>query len=649
MPTVREVLRKPDDRHVPLMVHAFKPGPCGIVPDTHSGSRTDTTRYPQPRTDAELARRLQHALNAPAPRPGRQAEDPEEGIGGDVRPWPTHDFLAYLRRADEVMSGGVHMMDTLLSLEASDAAFVDSLQGRHSFNEDGAVNATREEIMKQYFKTVIDGSVMGWLRRLQPRKIKFALADVQDVGAYYPPQSGNYFRSFLPDNVTLVVLPDGRKFVFPWEGKLSPLTTVTVKRESFTSLLGPLADQEWPPSHEQLRALDPLEEKGLVHLVGNLAAWANSAFHSGKSSCVVQERAYLAVYGSKGIIYTGNDITFCSLEGDGTMLCSDRFWTMVPYQVTEEMPYSLLETLVRFHLAPFAGVGEGNQLVGRPTANPKWWDDYIQGSRKDGGDPGPPSSSSSTGTSSSSFGGSGSGGGGGAPPGGVAAFSTATLRPLVFADLLDPRRFLRPPVFTYEESCRQLEGDAVRVGSGRVGEVWRARIEGWDVAIKLLSCTNKWRDESEPRFEELELEMEREVEAYVALSALQGDKIPRLLWHGPMLHGLYKAVATEYSGVALEKLMLERKTMLSVAQADACVAALDAVHAAGVFHGDVHARNIVVDDVGKVRILDFTNARFRAECNGEEWTKATQEEKRVMRTLLETAAVGEWPKRSRPF
>lgn len=86
------------------------------------------------------------------------------------------------------------------------------------------------------------------------------------------------------------------------------------------------------------------------------------------------------------------------------------------------------------------------------------------------------------------------------------------------------------------------------------------------------------------------------------------------------------ALATEYAGVALSS--LEALTAADVAGA---TRALDAVHRAGVIHGDVALRNFVRDARGRVMILDFGFGEFREDVGEERWPAKVEKELAALR------------------
>ena len=199
---------------------------------------------------------------------------------------------------------------------------------------------------------------------------------------------------------------------------------------------------------------------------------------------------------------------------------------------------------------------------------------------------------------------------------------------LSYADLYDPRRFpaedqLVPPEIQFAPHA--LPGDAEEIARGRVGSVYRKTIRGVDVVCKVLRIGER---ENEDEWREVLGEMQREHEAYNRLEALQGKVVPRFLAEGGYLGGCVQLLATEYAGASLDD--HEDVAALPIARdvATRALAALDAVHAAGVLHGDVALRNFVMREVdGAVLVLDFGFAVFREEVEEEEWVARVARER----------------------
>ncbi len=146
-------------------------------------------------------------------------------------------------------------------------------------------------------------------------------------------------------------------------------------------------------------------------------------------------------------------------------------------------------------------------------------------------------------------------------------------------------------------------------------ELYQARSENGDVALKILRSTNR---------PEMDLAFEREV---AVLKHLDGKVNPRLVKHGRFENKLY--IAIEWiSGVPLTVVADEWRnfapngddeqenindTELRARLKNLCVTLIESyahLHAQGVIHSDVHPRNLLVNAAGEVKILDFGLARF---------------------------------------
>ena len=219
---------------------------------------------------------------------------------------------------------------------------------------------------------------------------------------------------------------------------------------------------------------------------------------------------------------------------------------------------------------------------------------------------------------------------------GAAAGSEETFT-LSYADLYDARRFEgESPIL---ELAVPLAGDAEEIARGRVGSVYRKTIRGVDVVCKVLRIGER---ESDDEWREVLGEMQREHEAYNRLEALQGKVVPRFLAEGGYLGGCVQLLATEYAGASLDD--HEDVAALPIARdvATRALAALDAVHAAGVLHGDVALRNFVMREVdGAVLVLDFGFAVFREEVEEEEWVARVARERAKLLEEMGWASVGE--------
>ena len=197
--------------------------------------------------------------------------------------------------------------------------------------------------------------------------------------------------------------------------------------------------------------------------------------------------------------------------------------------------------------------------------------------------------------------------------------------PPVWADLWDPRRFDPSLPITVSCTSEHLEGDAELLAECRTGPVYRQRVQGRDCVFKVL-IYSAWRDELDDEKHvyptKIRAELERERDAYARLGVLQGDVVPRFIWHGELVPDMADTLITEYAGVAIAEWNEELQK--------GALDALEAVHAEGVLHGDVARRNFLLESRGpshKVVLIDFAQARFIEEFTSTDWAVACAEER----------------------
>lgn len=128
--------------------------------------------------------------------------------------------------------------------------------------------------------------------------------------------------------------------------------------------------------------------------------------------------------------------------------------------------------------------------------------------------------------------------------------------------------------------------------------------------VVLLSWPFRWYMGSAPMAVAIKAALEpglqqllrNEAAVYGRLQSLQGSVVPRLVHHGPGVgdHGYF--LATEY----LEGQPL-CPSIKCQAVCDAALAALRAVHAVGVAHGDLRSSNFLVQG-SRVWLIDFTHS-----------------------------------------
>jgi len=390
-----------------------------------------------------------------------------------------------------------------------------------------------------------------------------------------------------------------------------------------------------------------------------------------RRNALVQIRMYLAYYHRRfGILTTLNTWTFVRLDPDGVMWVSDMY---PADQLVDGEEWSVTEMLLRFIVA---GLGPStandrpfDTMDMRPdfvkeflldrsitdldatfdpfrTANDGEGDDDDDDDEDDDdeeeeedeveGDEEPAGSSSSaagqrrtSGRPSTSPFASASRG----KPSATTPQNTIGL--CCWADLEDARRNVLGSSggLTWQESLSmlgELEGDAQPIGSGRTGHVYRKVLGGKDVAIKIVMFGVD-RDKDEPMESELLVELDREEQAYGALSDLQGNVIPRFF--GQCRLQLGQCLVTEFVGLtafaALES--------ITRGQMKSALEGLAAIHARNVLHGDVENLNNVLWDNDKQKAvwIDFGCSCVRSTESMEQWTLFTKDETQTCEAKLE--------------
>jgi serine/threonine protein kinase len=86
------------------------------------------------------------------------------------------------------------------------------------------------------------------------------------------------------------------------------------------------------------------------------------------------------------------------------------------------------------------------------------------------------------------------------------------------------------------------------------------------------------------------------VQIYHLLSDLQGKCIPKLVLHGYWEGGMY-CIGFSLCGTVPEE--------LSETQKQSVLSSIDAIHDRGVLHNDIKKENILVDENGRVYLIDF--------------------------------------------
>jgi hypothetical protein len=94
-------------------------------------------------------------------------------------------------------------------------------------------------------------------------------------------------------------------------------------------------------------------------------------------------------------------------------------------------------------------------------------------------------------------------------------------------------------------------------------------------------------------------ELENEIEIYECLIDLQGAMIPKLLLHGYWEGGMY-CIGLSLCGTVPETLSNSQKRKV--------MEIIHAIHSNGILHNDIKKENILVDEDGTVRLIDFAFA-----------------------------------------
>ncbi|CAJ1951674.1 unnamed protein product [Cylindrotheca closterium] len=190
----------------------------------------------------------------------------------------------------------------------------------------------------------------------------------------------------------------------------------------------------------------------------------------------------------------------------------------------------------------------------------------------------------------------------------------------------------------------ELEGGNPRpIGSGRIGEAVRAKIGILDIACKLL-CRSLWNEEY---YNTRIGELKHETQVYHILCHLQGTAIPRFLYVGSIVNASYwvipergeiVAFATTYEGRSLEDMVAPQHAQrfrLEPSVYNQAFADLEAVHDAGVVHGDLELRNLVFDGE-KIKFIDFGNALLQSEYGSdiESFEKDKENDFKQLKSML---------------
>ena len=152
------------------------------------------------------------------------------------------------------------------------------------------------------------------------------------------------------------------------------------------------------------------------------------------------------------------------------------------------------------------------------------------------------------------------------------------------------------------------------VGQGRIGLAVRKTTPDLDIVCKILRQDGWSPDEHAIKVEELKSEMA----IYHHLLELQGTAIPRFVYAGLLVDashwvdpasGERHGLATTWEGDSLDKGSIKLSPQLMNDALDV----LDQIHRCGVLHGDMELRNIVCNNNGSIKFVDFGNAHCKKD------------------------------------
>lgn len=155
------------------------------------------------------------------------------------------------------------------------------------------------------------------------------------------------------------------------------------------------------------------------------------------------------------------------------------------------------------------------------------------------------------------------------------------------------------PITTREVAIKLKNGGVTRIvfeeqiSKGRFNDVWKVRFRGEVAILKFVDAKCGNHSDSSKKVELINTE----VEAYRKLTCLQGTCIPKFRdvgWIGDILYGFI----TSYEGESVSG-------PLSEAEKDELRRIVGEMHKLGVVHGDLRFPNIVRNNEGKLKLIDF--------------------------------------------
>ncbi|KAI8894287.1 hypothetical protein BC833DRAFT_237006 [Globomyces pollinis-pini] len=116
-------------------------------------------------------------------------------------------------------------------------------------------------------------------------------------------------------------------------------------------------------------------------------------------------------------------------------------------------------------------------------------------------------------------------------------------------------------------------------------------------------------------------ELLHEIRIYGLLSDLQGKIIPKLVLHGYWEGGMYCAGFSICGTVPKTLSESQKQSVLSI---------IDTIHSRGIIHNSISVGNILVDDNGKVYLIDFGLA-YQSTCEDDQ-----EEERNLFKNCLDS-------------
>ncbi|CAM6104614.1 unnamed protein product [Calypogeia fissa] len=157
---------------------------------------------------------------------------------------------------------------------------------------------------------------------------------------------------------------------------------------------------------------------------------------------------------------------------------------------------------------------------------------------------------------------------------------------------------------------------------GQLGVIVDGGIYGQDEKNSVMKMIDA--SKASNKADKLKLEMA----AYKALESLQGEIVPKV--HGFLLiHNWIMVLVLSQCGEEIESHQF-------VARYGEIQGMLKKIHAAGVVHGDLALRNILVKEE-KLNIIDFFEANLRSSSTEEEFSNDCKKDWDSLRSLLETS------------